>query len=320
MKDAGNSDQPATFQPGGENPLARPPASGSSAVSQPVAGAVVPREALERIFARAVELQAEMQNRLEGIPGGISEGISESRMLDIAREVGIDPINIRQAIAEERARLPMPRDESGLFLDAIGPGHTIAERTVPGTPAEVLARMEEWMPRMEMLERKRKVGDRISWEPTYTPMKAFMRMLGIGTRSFDLIRTDQVSAVAMSIDEKRSVVVLQGDTYGVRREQRTALVAASIALFATWAMLAIPAAILLVSNTLAVIAVTALTAAFGAAGYGIFGAIRRSYRKLIDRVHLRLEQLLDELESGKLRAVPGFYEQVRDVLSWEPKS
>ena len=60
----------------------------------------IPRDALERVLARATELQ--------GVSGEPSEAISESRLMEVAREVGIDAQHLRQALAEERARSAKP--------------------------------------------------------------------------------------------------------------------------------------------------------------------------------------------------------------------
>jgi len=55
----------------------------------------LPRTALERVLARAAELQTTTSES--------GETISEARLLEIAREVGLDVQHVRQAIAEERA-------------------------------------------------------------------------------------------------------------------------------------------------------------------------------------------------------------------------
>ena len=62
----------------------------------PVSEPVLPRVALERVLARATELQS--------AGADAPEAISESRLLEVAREVGIDTNHVRQALAEERAR------------------------------------------------------------------------------------------------------------------------------------------------------------------------------------------------------------------------
>ncbi len=271
---------------------------------------MVPREALERVLARAVELQTIHQH--------MPEGISESRMIEIAREVGIDTANLRQAMAEERARLPLEENDDGFLLDALGPAFTAAQRTVPGSPAEIIAKLEAWMPRMEMLEKRRRVGERLSWEPKRDTLSNMFRGLSMAGRQPDLVRANQVSAVVMPIDDKRSVVRFQSDMYGVRRTQRTVYVTLATALSLAFLVVAIPLLVLIPSTSLSIVGVTAVGAVVAGTGYGVWQAMKRSYRKLVDRAHLRLEQLLDELESGGMQTAPGLLHQVRDALLGKP--
>ncbi len=72
----------------------------------------IARSDLERVLARASELQ--------GTDGESPEAISESRLVEIAREVGLDPNHVRQAMAEQRARGSFVEGESGFLLDALG--------------------------------------------------------------------------------------------------------------------------------------------------------------------------------------------------------
>ena len=75
---------------------------------------VLPRAAVERVLARATELQSEGSDA--------PDVVSESRLMDIAKEVGIDTASLRQAIAEERARVPLQENPTGVTLEALGPG------------------------------------------------------------------------------------------------------------------------------------------------------------------------------------------------------
>ena len=265
----------------------------------------LPRAALERVLARATELQ--------GDGGELPEVVSESRLMEIAREVGIDPLHLRQALAEERARLPMQEPEHGVVLDALGPATLSAQRVVPGTPSEVLTKLEGWMPRMESLTLRRRVADRVSWEPSRDSIGNFLRSLGMGGRRQDLVRLDQVVASVTPVDATRSVVRFDADTFAARRTQRTSLM------------------VILGLLTVKVLGVSALLSIFGGPGIaagGIAGvgalaaglgyvswrAIRRSYRQMVDRTHLRLEQLLDELESGGMQPPPSLARQVTAAL------
>jgi len=60
-------------------------------------GRVLDRAALERVLARAMELHVRSDTGSDA--GSEADELSESRVLDIAREVGIAPEAVRQASA-----------------------------------------------------------------------------------------------------------------------------------------------------------------------------------------------------------------------------
>ena len=68
---------------------------------------VLDRTGLERVLARATELQAAVGDR--------PESLSEQQLLELGSEVGIAPEHLRQALAEERDRGLLP-EESGLAV------------------------------------------------------------------------------------------------------------------------------------------------------------------------------------------------------------
>ncbi|WP_310568792.1 hypothetical protein [Gemmatimonas sp.] len=261
----------------------------------------IPRTALERVLARASELQTTTS---EGV-----ESVSEERLLDIAKEVGLDLAHVRQAIAEERARLPMSETESGPLLDSLGPASLGAQRTVPGTPDDILRRLDSWMPRMESLSTRRRIGDRQSWEPRRDPFGNFLRSFGVGGRRFDLVRVDQVTASVTAIDGVRSVVRLDADIAGMRRMQRNQAVALVIALGMLYAIIAVPV-LFLVSTGAGTGILAGLTAFVGGGGFLGWRALRRAYRNAVDRMHLRIEQLLDELEQDRMKEPPNLLQKV----------
>ena len=261
----------------------------------------IPRTALERVLARASELQT--------TSGETDERVSDERLLDIAKEVGLDAAHVRQALAEERARLPMTEIETGPLLDRLGPASLGAQRTVPGTPDDLLHRLDAWMPRMESLSTRRRIGDRQSWEPRRDPFGNFLRSFGVGGRRFDLVRVDQLTASVTAIDSARSVVRLEADIAGMRRMQRNQAVALVIALGVLYAMIAVPV-LFLVSTGAGAGILAGLTALVGGGGFLGWRALRRAYRNAVDRMHLRIEQLLDELEQDRMKEPPNLLQKV----------
>src|SRR5215218_4808293 len=115
------------------------------------------RSSLERVLARAAELQSG--------PNDTGEEFSEEQLLELGKEVGLSPQHLRQALAEERTRSTLPDDERGLAATLFGPSRVRAARTVHGKAPDVLAAVDAWMQRQELLIVKRYHADRIVWEP-----------------------------------------------------------------------------------------------------------------------------------------------------------
>jgi hypothetical protein len=233
--------------------------------------------------------------------------------MEIAREVGIDTANLRQALAEERARFPLQEAEKGVVLDALGPATMSAQRLVPGTPADVLARLDAWMPKMEGLAVRRRAQDRVSWEPRRDPLGNFFRSLGMGGRRMDLVRLDQLVASATAVDGSRSVVRFDSESHAARRAQRTTFTLVALALFLAAGLSAVPLALFATPSFVSV-GLAGIAALFGGIGWFSWRAIRRGYRQMLERTHLRLEQLLDELESGGMQPPPSLAKQVTAAL------
>ena len=126
--------------------------------SLPARQTLLDRQALERVLARAAELQG------AGAMPDSGELISESQLREIGNEVGLSPATVDQALAEERTRVNVP-EERGLVAQVAGASFATATRTVPGNPRDVLATIDTWMQREECLQVQRRFSDRITWEP-----------------------------------------------------------------------------------------------------------------------------------------------------------
>src|SRR4051812_7008221 len=124
----------------------------------PARQTLLDRQALERVLARAAELQG-----ANALPES-SDLISESQLLDIGNEVGLNAATLNQALAEERTRVNVP-EERGFVAQIAGAGFASATRTVGGGQRDVLATIDSWMQREECLQVQRRFSDRVTWEP-----------------------------------------------------------------------------------------------------------------------------------------------------------
>src|SRR3954469_10280233 len=160
------------------------------------------RAALDRVLARAAELQSSFGENADA-----SGMLSEDQIIELGREAGLSPDHLRQAMAEERTRGAVP-EERGIAAAILGAARVQASRVIPGSPREILDAIDGWMVREECLQVKRRVADRIVWEPRRDIVGNLSRAFNFSGRSFALTRAAEVAATATSIDTKRSIVAL----------------------------------------------------------------------------------------------------------------
>ena len=245
------------------------------------------RGAVERVLARAAELQLGSPDR-EGL-------LTEAQIVELGGEVGLSPAALRQALAEERTRVVVPGDD-GWASRTFGPRLASASRTVPGSPAQVMRRLELWMGRDECLQVKRRFTDRVTWEPRRDLLGSLRRGLRLGGRGYALASAHEIAATAVPVDEGRTLVRLDADLAS-SRQTRLRVGGATAASGVVGGGLAAAAAAMVIVPTAAAIgavaAVAALPAIVGvAAGY----ALAKQHLSQATRVQLALEQLLDRLE------------------------
>ena len=246
------------------------------------------RQALERVLARAAELQG-----ASALPES-SDLISERQLLDIGNEVGLSPATINQALAEERTRITVP-EERGLVAQIAGAGFATATRTVPGNPRDILATIDAWMLRDECLQVQRRFADRITWEPQRGLFGKLRRTVNVSGRGFYLMDASQVSATVLSVDSSRVVVRLDADIHASRAKR----VGIGGFLGAMGAAASGVVGLGLIDAHLPLV-IAAGAAVLPFAG-GTFAAYRvaRTHRGVLSSVQLALEQILDRLEHGE---------------------
>jgi hypothetical protein len=246
------------------------------------------RQALERVLARAAELQG-----ASALPDS-SDLISESQLQDIGNEVGLNPSTIKQALAEERTRINVP-EERGLVAQISGAGFATATRTVPGTPRDVLATIDGWMLRDECLQVQRRFADRITWEPQRGLFGKLRRTVNVSGRGYYLMDAGQVSATVMPVDATRVVVRLDADIHASRA--RRVGIGGFLAAMGAAASGILGLGLIVAHIPLFIAAGSAVVPFAG----GTFAAYRvaRTHRGVLSSVQLALEQILDRLEHGE---------------------
>jgi hypothetical protein len=251
----------------------------------------IDRAALERVLARAAELQATTAD--DGTP---SDGLTEQQLLEVGGEVGLSPVHLRLALAEERTRNTVP-SERGLVAQMAGAAAATAQRMVRGTPSEVLGALNQTMQRDESLIVRRRYADRVTWEPRRDFWAALRRLSVASGRAYDLLRVSEVAATAVAVDDSRTLVRLDADVSGTRgRRLQGGVAVASAGTVAGGIVFGL--AMLIQPALIAALAVGAVPAIAGLVG-GV--AVARTHRQIVQRAQLALEQVLDRLEHNELR-------------------
>lgn len=236
------------------------------------------RAALERVLARAAQLQAASGEDDE------SGAMTEEQLVELGKEVGLSGELLRQALAEERSRTLLPA-ESGWLASFTGVSAVTAARTVPGTPAAVLGAIDTWMQRSEALQVKRRFADQLVWEARRDIFSVIRRTIPIWGRGFELIPANDVSAIVAAVGPNRAHARIVAD-FSVARSRRATSGAA------------LAFAMLLITAPLIAIGVSPVLAAIPSALAALLALFitRRQYRQLVSRAQVALEQALDRLE------------------------
>jgi hypothetical protein len=259
----------------------------------PLPDNVLDRAAVERVLARAAELQTQSPSE------DTSDLISDEQLLAAGAEVGLSASLIRQALAEERTRVAVPY-ERGLAAQVAGARVASASRTVQGSSEDVLAQLQQTMQRDESMMVKRRWNDRVTWEPRHDFWAAFRR-LAPGGRAYDLFYANEVGATIVPVDTTRVAVRLDADISRARTqrlEQGATVAVSGVAAGGGLVGLGVLVHVAMLGALASVAAVPV------AAGLAIGYAVARSHRQVLERTQLALERILDRLEHGDLRRRP----------------
>ncbi len=260
----------------------------------PARQTLLDRQALDRVLARAAELQG-----AGAIPES-SDLISESQLRDIGNEVGLSAEMVNQALAEERTRINVP-EERGLVAQIAGASFATATRTVPGTQRDVLATIDAWMQREECLQVQRRFVDRITWEPQRGLFGKIRRTVNMSGRGYHLVDAGQVSATVLPVDGSRVVVRLDADIHASRAKR------VGMGGFVAAMGVAASGVIglgLVVAHLPFIIAAGAAVLPFAGSSVAAY-KVARTHRTVLSSVQLALEQVLDRLEHGEFERAGG---------------
>jgi len=240
---------------------------------------LLPRAALERVLLRAAELHTASAD--------VPETLSEADLLSLAKEVGISPLAVKQALAEERMRVTLPEERGFLSMTA-GPAQFAAARLVTGQAKQVLETLDRAFQREENLSERRRFPDRVVWGARGGWAGVVRGLARLDGRGFPLVKADEVSATVIQVEAARVHVRIETSTFARRSSAtRNGFLGAAFALASTAALIAM--------NVFAPLAI-----GFGAVvALGSLVIARRSYRRDAAAAQLAIEQALDRVEFGE---------------------
>ena len=268
----------------------------------PGSGRSLDRAALERVLARASELQAGTSD--------ISESMTEDQLIELGKEVGLSPEHVRQAIAEEQTRVSI--QEPGRAAGFFGPGTAWTQRVLTGKQADVLARIDRYMQKEEGLTIRRRFAERITWEPSRDFLGSVRRGFRIGGGRYALTKADETGATVVPVDANRVLVRLDATFVDARRRNVTiGGTLGGVGLAGGGGLVAVAASFPGASMPIAV-AIGTVWAALGGVG---FAAMARTQRSSVLNAQLALEQALDRLEHGEPTRNPSIFEVITSVIN-----
>jgi hypothetical protein len=244
----------------------------------------IDRAALEKIIQRATELQAgEMDT---------GESMTETELLKLGSDVGIDGRYLRQALYEQGSGTSA---ETGFWVRWFGPSRVSAGRVVPGSKVEVEVALSQWMTEGEALTVKRRLPDRTVWEKQKGFFAEMKRGFGVGGKNYHLARALDITVVATQLEEGFCHVELTADVSKMRSDMIGGSLggATGLTLVGGGAFAFLATAVVF---PFAFIAVLPL-----AAGAVVPIAASRAQRRRSDNMQLALEQVLDRLEAGEIK-------------------
>lgn len=236
---------------------------------------------LEAVIRRASELQFAR--------GEAEEGLPESEVMRIGKELGLEPAHVRRAISEVRGQ---PRDEKGMMVSLMGRETVRAVRTIRRPAAQLGLELEEYLLKCEYMTVQRRFPDRTRYVRDDGMGAALARMgvkMSLRHTPLDLSKVDvHVSPV----DEDSALLELSVPL----RATRTGLaVGGVVSGGGGGAAIGTALAIMGPDPTLLV-------------GFPVFGAAmllaRAMYRSVSSSTHDKLEGFLDRIEHGELPRPP----------------
>lgn len=254
-------------------------------------GRGITRRDLEVVIRRAAELYTRETDA--------DEHLTEAEVLRIAEELGLPSRHVRRALYE----LPATPAADARVDRWYGRSMVQGTRVVPGPPAPVMDRLEEYLVTREFLQLVRRQGEKAAFAPADDAISSVARAVRRPKRQWQIARSRRVLVEVRPMPGEDSHVRLEIDLAQQRRRAFRGGIAGGL-------FLGLPLAALVgvpvggVMFDLAggpAAAVAAVTTALGTLGGTTAAGIavgRARFRTRVDNARLEMAALLDRLERG----------------------
>jgi hypothetical protein len=234
---------------------------------------------LEAVIRRAVELQA-------GSPGRADDGLSDTDIVRIGQELGLESGAVRRAMAEVRTR---GGEESGA-LDTVVGGRTVrAVRVVKRPAAGTLQQLDRYLRDVELMVPQRRFPERTRYERDSSLAAGLARFTRGLSRSHKPLGLERLDVAVTALDRDSCLVELGIDMAATRGGLLAGVMGSTGAAATAWSIVVWATAI---ADPLMLVGIPALAGSwFGTRA--IYGSIRRSAQD-------KLESLLDRVEHDDL--------------------
>ena len=252
----------------------------------------ITREDLQLVIRRAAELYTEETDA--------DEHLSEAEVLRIADELGLPGRHVRRALYE----LPRSRGESGWVDRWFGPPVVVGTRVVPGEPAEVVDRLEDYLVTREFLQVLRRQGEKAAFSPAEDAISNVARAVRRPQRQWQIARARRVLVEARPIPEEESHVRLEVDVANRRSTAVTGGVVGGVLVglpLAAGAFFPVGHIVFDIAGDAAGYAagLVAGASAFAASVSAGVAVARHRFRARLEDARLEIAGLLDRLEGGR---------------------
>lgn len=248
-------------------------------------------EDLDLIVRRA----AAIQNK-RGSPG--SEVLTEEEVIEIGRQVGLEPEHVRRAMAEVHAESLAPKRPPGnRILDLIGGDSRVeVRRVVAGAPTLIQQQVEMLLRDREKLSALRRRPTRSVWEASAGIMDRLDRFMNFSGKEYALAEARQVELAVAETEPGWSLVTLAADLAN-KRDEVLYTAGSFVAVAAILAGVLVGVQVGFASSVLASGAGLLAGLLVGVTGGGVAVPLMRwTVDKRRNRIELILEGLIDEVD------------------------